>query len=1818
MMKKINLKKQLAFISSLALIAGTALYMPANAGEILGISKTLSASADESSVTENEITDLGYCISYHNNKGQLKEYSYNTESDGFGDAEEVLKIGETEPYHIDIKAIDDTMVDVILYVPDDISISDTNVNFHLSFKYGETSYSKDDVVILNNGVVNSDNDITARVTTKLVPSWDSMENVKNNEDIVFKDVYGTEYKSDRYNVTYEKDTDNNSWVRVYTLKDEIPTYEISSVNYASLKTDKDIYTNEYFNTLNYSFDTNAASNLAIYSGISGDEQLSSENFKYATAKYPSIYIKDGKFSTDENGILIIEDFETNHLFTNYFDLKYYAGNDGYVYELKDNYDGSFDIKRVAKITNSYVKVQSVPVVNVTFNPNGGVFSGNTTANKIVEVNKDELYSIPADYTPTRKGYTFKEWNSTSGHYTYNSVDKLWQFNNDNTLIASWTPINYQVVIAGFEESSTVEKFSCDYDTPTYISTNAITKTGYRLVGFSRKPDATVPDNDLKCSNNTVIFNNLTDKAESVTIYPIWEKVKSPSIKLGGNECFIENVVLKDSSAANSESNPYLIVIVTSYSDPTNDIEDVAYGTTFDYEFIPVDGTVTISGSKGKITYGDIDYINIVTKSTNTEVTYLYAAVLAETGIYKVSVDGKETYYQAVFSNSIQATSVGNDSTYSIGASVTGTNSDGTVYCPENLDMKDYNNVFQMDGKLELVDGNYVKNYTMEIPSSIKAKSKINVTLKEFKDGYSADTENNSFDVTLDENGNASKIVKVSSTWEGKENVEYIKFNFVLTSKLDADDAYSGFNFQRNSTSIGSDSYTSKYVAEDNKYVKVYTIRDSLNDDDVVKAYYGNYKYFNFTDGDTTSKELSFTGNTSNTVIISDDNINEYIKVVFNPEYTLKFCDDDKKTVLAEMPETVSGKYTLPENPTKAGFKFAGWYVGNDIQLYDGMEVARAHGTEAYAKWTPITYTVKIDANGGKAVTKAPTGWSIADYEKSVQKTDVKYDTSDKIGNITVVGGEEDLGTDSASALVSRDGYDLLGFSTDKNATVPDENLSFLDEDGNLTNKKKTINLDKLTTEDGATVTLYAIWRAESGEITLDATMVRYNETTPMKSSYVVLENNKIKYTIGSKVGELPVPELKGHTFEGWYYKINPTDEYTKLTADMTFTKELVEAMKKVGGVVSNFTANKYAINYDDCGTDNNTSAVKFEFNTFVKGLRVLNSDGKYIDYETLIAEPEKEGYKFVGYTINGIVKNDFAETKEYFTADDIKKFFAGDEISYNTSAAKSENFVIGAEDITIKGIWKIDETKSIINVDYDNAVISYKNAKGTTITVKPTSSSYEKFPSSIIGTPEERISAKCEIDGDDGMDNITFTDYGFDVDDTECTLSKDGYVFKGWFTKDSNGKEIAFNSTTFTAGVTNVYAKWEAESKLTAPENVAVSADGTVSWNGGENAAYFRVYKVYNGITKNAKTTSSPYTFQSLVSGVEHEIYVVAYDGNGNSLKSESVKFTPVSAPENVAVSADGTVTWTGGEGASYYRVYKVYNGITKNAKTTSSPYTFQSLAKGVEHEIYVVAFDKDGNQYKSESVKFTPVSAPANVKVSEDGTVSWTGGEGASYYRVYKVYNGITKNAKTTSSPYTFQNLAEGVEHEIYVTAFDKDGNQYRSESVKFTPEKKAVLTAPTNIKVDADGNVTWTAAENAAYYKVSKVVGGKTYTGKQITDTKYTFISFNPGQNKTVYVTAFDKDGNSIKSASVTVKAVENLAVTATGTVTFNKVDGASYYKVFKEYNGITKNAKTTTSPYKFQTFTKGVKHDVYVKAFNAAGKEIAVSKTVTITAE
>ena len=1302
--------------------------------------------------------------------------------------------------------------------------------------------------------------------------------------------------------------------------------------------------------------------------------------------------------------------------------------------------------------------------------------------------------------------------------------------------------------------------------------------------------------------------NISVTAETTTV---------PKVTLNGKECEMPEAC----AGQGTLEDPYTCHI---------GIDNADYGETMDYAFTAPDGWTTVSGSKGTVTF-DSDDGN------------------AETGLYQVDKDGTKKYYRAVFI--VKADLSFYDELNTVGKTVGITMNNGTKL--DNFPVINFAN----SDKVTPIDGHYVKTCYIGLPADIKAKSKVTVDFGDLSNGYAFDKADNKFEVTLDEKGNAfSDVIKISSTWDGQDKVEYVRFKF----GLNVSNEISTIN------GLNEGSFSADFEAEGDKYVRVYTVRDTAPASKKAECVIPSNSVYEYlfhvvTNADNYTCKLDVDENgATDTVELYTKNIGEndgdiysstryYYKIVFNPEYTLTFYDNDGETILAEQTETVGETYTLPENPTKEGYKFAGWYLdesySEDKRLYGGLQtVNQTDGIAAYAKWESITYTVKLDANGGTAKTEGFGDWfSISEYGKSVQLSNVEYATGD------VWADGEPYCTELSKKMVedylmSRDGYNFVGFSTDKDATVPDENLSFLDKDGNI-NDKKFIIFDKLTTEENSTVTLYAVWRAEECSVQLQTSRILIDENDKKVkkglSNNLELEKNLIYVPYDSKLGELPVPELKGFNFEGWYYQRD--EKWIKATANTVLTPEIAQSSPFT--LTAYFTPSIYTITYEDMNYDKKKTisfggsgsstyimpfSIKYDLNgeiTYFKDNKATDEKGAYdnIDLEKNVEE-KKDGYKLLGYTVNGIVKDDFSETKSYFDLGEISKFIKGyDSLTYKTSATKSEKISIKdlAQDITIKAIWEVDDTQSIINVDYDGAIISYTNSKGTTITVKPTSSSYEKFPSTIVGTPGERISYNCVIDGDDGVDYITFTNYGFDVDDIECRLIKDGYAFAGWFTKDADGNEVAFTNTKFTAGITNVYAKW---TKLTAPENVAVDSNGKVTWTGGEGAAYFRVYKVYNGITKNAKTTSSPYTFQNLTEGVEHEIYVIAYDGNGNSIKSDSVKFTPekkavLTAPTNVKVDANGNVTWTAAENAAYYKVSKVVNGKTSTGKqVTGIEYTFQYLAGGVEHEIYVTAFDKDGNSLKSEAITVTPMAAPANVKVAEDGTVTWTKSEGAAYYRVYKKYGKTTKNAKVaaTATSYTFQNLTEGVEHEIYIIAFDKDGNQYKSESVMFTPEKKATLTAPTNVKVDADGNVTWTAAENAAYYKVSKVVAGKTYTGKQTTDTKYTFVSFNPGQNKTVYVTAFDKDGNSIKSETVTVKAVENIKVTATGTVTFDKVDGASYYRVYKEYNGTTKSAKTTASPYTFKTFTKGVKHDVYVKAYDAAGKEIATSKTVTVTAK
>ncbi|HBN11907.1 MAG TPA: hypothetical protein DD392_08270, partial [Ruminococcus sp.] len=427
-----------------------------------------------------------------------------------------------------------------------------------------------------------------------------------------------------------------------------------------------------------------------------------------------------------------------------------------------------------------------------------------------------------------------------------------------------------------------------------------------------------------------------------------------------------------------------------------------YGSTLNYAFSSSDELSAVSGSKGTVTFNSADGS-------------------ATTGVFKAHAAGEDAnkfvYYQVKFTQSA-----------TVAKACYGTNitNKATFTYNNNSEAKDYELKFGPSNKLEVIDGKYVKNYDVTVPATVKAKSKITVALSDFVNGYGIGTTGDKFDVTLDESGNASTIIKISSTWEDQNIVEYVKVNFALESSFDANDDALTFN------NVGKDSYSADYITEGNNYVKVYTVRDEIADDGTVTV--NGVNSLAGTDGTAIEEtKLTFKNGTSQTAIVNkkDNTPNEYIKVVYNPTYTLTFYDVDGTTVLATQEETVGGTYTLPEAPTKEGYTFAGWTKENKDALYAGMDVAQSDGIKAYATWNAINYTVKVDANGGIAATTTDKlgDWNISSYGTSVQQSNVAYNTTDK----TIASG---------TTLVSRAGYELIGFSTDKNATTPDENLSF--------------------------------------------------------------------------------------------------------------------------------------------------------------------------------------------------------------------------------------------------------------------------------------------------------------------------------------------------------------------------------------------------------------------------------------------------------------------------------------------------------------------------------------------------------------------------------------------------------------------------------------------------------------------------------------------------------------------------------------------------------------------------------------------------------
>lgn len=213
-------------------------------------------------------------------------------------------------------------------------------------------------------------------------------------------------------------------------------------------------------------------------------------------------------------------------------------------------------------------------------------------------------------------------------------------------------------------------------------------------------------------------------------------------------------------------------------------------------------------------------------------------------------------------------------------------------------------------------------------------------------------------------------------------------------------------------------------------------------------------------------------------------------------YTVAFDSNGGSTPsLANKQVTFDAAYGSLATTTREGHTFTGWFTEptGGTEITDATIVAIANNHTLFARWTPDTYTVTFDSNGG--ATPSPT------------TKDVTYGTP--YGPL---------------AATSREGHTFNGWFTEANG-------------GTLVTEATPVAIT-------ANQTLHARWTANTYVVTFDPNGGEVPSPTTKDVTY------------GAPYGPLATTTREGHTFNGWFTDANGgtqiTDTFTvAITANRT-------------------------------------------------------------------------------------------------------------------------------------------------------------------------------------------------------------------------------------------------------------------------------------------------------------------------------------------------------------------------------------------------------------------------------------------------------------------------------------------------------------------------------------------------------------------------------------------------------------------------------------------------------------------------------------------
>jgi len=241
--------------------------------------------------------------------------------------------------------------------------------------------------------------------------------------------------------------------------------------------------------------------------------------------------------------------------------------------------------------SDFIAQYSINSYTLTFDSDGG--------SAVDPITQDFDTALPVVTDPTRAGYTFNGW-SPALPTTMPATNQ--------THTASWNAITYDIVFNPNEGTGTIPNQTLTYDSPTNLTENTFTRTGWTFAWWNTSADGS----GTSYSNAQSVENLSTTQGDEITLYAQWtqDDITPPTISnpQGNTLSIRRNRDLTLTPTCSDNVDPSCTPTFSgSIIDPTTWVVDTSAAGTYTVEIIATDAagntstetvTITIRSSWG--------------------------------------------------------------------------------------------------------------------------------------------------------------------------------------------------------------------------------------------------------------------------------------------------------------------------------------------------------------------------------------------------------------------------------------------------------------------------------------------------------------------------------------------------------------------------------------------------------------------------------------------------------------------------------------------------------------------------------------------------------------------------------------------------------------------------------------------------------------------------------------------------------------------------------------------------------------------------------------------------------------------------------------------------------------------------------------------------------------------------------------------------------------------------------------------------------------------------------------------------------------------